>query len=672
MHMSAVRLYRMRPLAVAVAAPLVHALVRGWDGCTACAAGQHDDDSHASTACTTCPVGSNSLGGSVRCDDCTAGRADLDDDPSTPCNACPAGAHSATGAASCTACSCMACLNVCTAMPNMSSVADVTSCMCNIEFSECSWEVQAQAQPALERLGCPLAPELSDRPTEDLCGFDDFMASLASLVLAEQGSGLPVIAAGASGARECASLLEAMETHEEPEEVEISELTCDERVAVDCVASWVGGDTRRCSESVTVTIFIASSGWGEEVQWAIDGGEPVTYTNTGLKSQTHEHKFPLEGPVGRHVISFYDTLGDGWHGGGWRVVDNCERLLGESENVTGAGFHLEFETDESTANVCSAECGGGGRNSTYMIYVEGVKDDLDHGRLCEAPHGTMAFEECNMQPCETCADGVLNGHEDGVDCAHAFPTTHDHFHVQQGVKGPSCPACCSVAACTACRSDMSCNTQREAWGGCRWNAAVTTTTTITTTTSDLTTTTTTTTTNGTCEAERFVLVANSSTGVRRPANPMLQEAFVLILWIFSGTRRTWVHKLRCEHAPGDDGVLPTACLHHHRVRPHRERPDFQCRAPGAAARESMGRWWFAWRPAADWLGWARRLRVRLAGRGGQQILDCDRRLARGACWYSSRPCLPTTDIHTPFLLADLVAFCCFHLRTHLLLPASLD
>ena len=63
----------------------------GLNECTACVAGEMDDDFDPATPCVPCAIGQFSPGGSTSCSDCAAGLADLDSNPATPCTDCEAG-----------------------------------------------------------------------------------------------------------------------------------------------------------------------------------------------------------------------------------------------------------------------------------------------------------------------------------------------------------------------------------------------------------------------------------------------------------------------------------------------------------------------------------------------------------------------------------------------------
>ena len=383
---------------------------------------------------------------------------------------------------------------------------DVIRCTCAIDFDDCSNDTITEVvRPALERLGCahlvaPTVPSVLDPPTfetplscaaidsgslEDRpdsfmsdasCDFELLLASVADLILAELDHEAPQAVANsdmAADACHCLPLMEAVDVHQIAA-LKVSEYSCQDRKQVDCVADWVGGDERRCLDSVTLTILIPAGGFAEEVSWDVGGSRLTSYQNTGTKSQTHRHIVDLTAGTASdstrssasdsssgswedsptYVFNFHDKAADGWHGGHWKVIDYCGTLVGEG-TVEGSSASFTVSTEQPrehdhVQNVCSAECGGGFRNRTYVIATEGVQDSLGNGLLCEVPNNTMVHSECNQQPCLTCEDGLQNGDEADVDC------------------GGSCEPCCNVSACQFCGSEATCNAWQQPWGGCRW------------------------------------------------------------------------------------------------------------------------------------------------------------------------------------------------------------
>jgi hypothetical protein len=78
-----------------------------------------------------------------------------------------------------------------------------------------------------------------------------------------------------------------------------------------------GDFTDRAEVSITVTITTRT--FADEIQWNIDGG-----TMFGIAPSFEENQVAaevLELPEGEHRISFFDSFGDGWHGGYWEITD---------------------------------------------------------------------------------------------------------------------------------------------------------------------------------------------------------------------------------------------------------------------------------------------------------------------------------------------------------------
>jgi hypothetical protein len=70
---------------------------------------------------------------------------------------------------------------------------------------------------------------------------------------------------------------------------------------------------------VPVTITITSRAFSNEITWDIDGG-----TTFGIDPSFEENAVTeevMELPVGEHAIHYFDSWGDGWHGGYWEITD---------------------------------------------------------------------------------------------------------------------------------------------------------------------------------------------------------------------------------------------------------------------------------------------------------------------------------------------------------------
>ena len=155
---------------------------------------------------------------------------------------------------------------------------------------------------------------------------------------------------------------------------------------------------RPCFDAITVSITIASNGWGSEISWNIDGGNSRTYAGTsgmtGHNGDTHMDSVLLVPPVvGQHTFAFIDSFGDGWHGGWWELTDGCGQLIGGGEvdgQVEGHGGIFNFsgtnETGESECTRCPA-----GRYSNTLGAVE----------CSDCPQGLVSLASGSLW-CETC------------------------------------------------------------------------------------------------------------------------------------------------------------------------------------------------------------------------------------------------------------------------------
>ena len=60
----------------------------------------------------------------------------------------------------------------------------------------------------------------------------------------------------------------------------------------------------------SISVQITTLTWANEITWNIDGGAPFgPYEDNTVNDQV------LDLAVGPHVLQYFDSYGDGWHGG---------------------------------------------------------------------------------------------------------------------------------------------------------------------------------------------------------------------------------------------------------------------------------------------------------------------------------------------------------------------
>ena len=97
---------------------------------------------------------------------------------------------------------------------------------------------------------------------------------------------------------------------------------------------------------VQVNVQITTFDWANEISWNVDGGSDfpsqgaAPYANNSVNDQV------LDLSVGDHTLNYFDSYGDGWHGGYWSLINPVDSttLAGgpTSGVVAGAGGQARF------------------------------------------------------------------------------------------------------------------------------------------------------------------------------------------------------------------------------------------------------------------------------------------------------------------------------------------
>ena len=112
---------------------------------------------------------------------------------------------------------------------------------------------------------------------------------------------------------------------------------------------------------VQVNVQITTFDWANEISWNVDGGSDfpsqgaAPYANNSVNDQV------LDLSVGDHTLNYFDSYGDGWHGGYWTLIDPTSGALmagGDTVGggrVVGAGGSEEFTLGAGGAITAAAQ-----------------------------------------------------------------------------------------------------------------------------------------------------------------------------------------------------------------------------------------------------------------------------------------------------------------------------
>ena len=162
------------------------------------------------------------------------------------------------------------------------------------------------------------------------------------------------------------------------------------------VVAGAGGEDAFCvgecsdfvsSPQVTINMVVVSRVWASEITCDIDGrmefGVAHQFRDDDVRAAV------LQIPAGAHVLHYFDSYGDGWHGGYW-VITDCAgaTIAGGPDNgyVEGSGGEAEFTvlpaecSDLCRNNLCLNE---GSCNLTAGVGFDCVCRHGFSGNMCE-------------------------------------------------------------------------------------------------------------------------------------------------------------------------------------------------------------------------------------------------------------------------------------------------
>jgi hypothetical protein len=113
-----------------------------------------------------------------------------------------------------------------------------------------------------------------------------------------------------------------------------------------------GTVTGTASAEAGVVVHIHTTIFANEITWSIDGGSSFgPFANYG------DYDEEMQLSQGSHVLSAFDSYGDGWHGGYWEVINDCGDITaggpptatsGGPGVINGYGGEFPIEISEAT------------------------------------------------------------------------------------------------------------------------------------------------------------------------------------------------------------------------------------------------------------------------------------------------------------------------------------
>ena len=130
----------------------------------------------------------------------------------------------------------------------------------------------------------------------------------------------------------------------------------------------VGGDL------VAITVHVQTRDWANEVTWSVDGSAPFGVDPTFEDNSDYYEVLTL--PQGAHTLSYFDSYGDGWHGGYWEILPGAvtaETAAGVSAMAGGPVSGLVAGSGGTASFVLGVGGGGGGVSMCSSQCVRGFQ-----------------------------------------------------------------------------------------------------------------------------------------------------------------------------------------------------------------------------------------------------------------------------------------------------------
>eukprot|EP01046_Picozoa_sp_COSAG06_P046927 COSAG06_NODE_6728_length_2807_cov_9.005908_2_plen_709_part_01 len=148
--------------------------------------------------------------------------------------------------------------------------------------------------------------------------------------------------------------------------------------------------TGTAGTNAQISVRITTFDWANEISWDIDGGTAFgPYADNSVNEQV------LDLSAGDHTLNYFDSYGDGWHGGYWTLINPADNSIvggGEMDGlVTGAGGSTSFSLADGVTSLV-----GDQESITVHIhtltYANEITWNIDDGNMFGID---PAFEEAN-------------------------------------------------------------------------------------------------------------------------------------------------------------------------------------------------------------------------------------------------------------------------------------
>ena len=231
-----------------------------------------------------------------------------------------------------------------------------------------------------------------------------------------------------------------------------------------CIAS--GGSTSgACADYVdaaeaSINVVITTMTFANEITWDIDSGNTFGLNPAFADNSATTAVITL--PAGDHVIHYFDSYGDGWHGGYWEITDCLGTNIAGGPTV-GAVAGAGSETTFTVASV--ANCPGAGAGTPPPPPPVDLCADV----TCPTPSdscmvaGACTAGVCSMADALTdgtsCDDSDISTAQDSCAAGVCTGTAIDRC---AGVTCPAVTSACKVAGTCAAGS---CGPETDATNG---------------------------------------------------------------------------------------------------------------------------------------------------------------------------------------------------------------
>jgi hypothetical protein len=159
------------------------------------------------------------------------------------------------------------------------------------------------------------------------------------------------------------SVIEEYETESEASAACLSQAGCEIIIGCSSTASIGTASIGLAGSNADIMVHVHTLNWANEITWNIDGG-----SDYGPYQDNSDNYEELSLSIGTHQLHAMDSYGDGWHGGYWEVLDQCEPpglVAGGADGVglvqgNGGEFQVVITSAQANCSVASAIANPGG------------------------------------------------------------------------------------------------------------------------------------------------------------------------------------------------------------------------------------------------------------------------------------------------------------------------